>query len=102
MGHSRLMSRPSVLGAALVLVATTLALGCARLLDGVNTDQTASELAGQMDSDAARRLIAEILARHSPDARIAAEAADPRVDGLVEGGDPQKSRLLDQAHTPEL
>jgi len=102
MGHSRLMSRPSVLGAALVLVATTLALGCARLLDGVNTDQTASELAGQVDSDAARRLLAEILARHSPDPRIAAAAADPRVDGVVEGGDPQTSPLLDQAQLREL
>jgi hypothetical protein len=100
MGRRRLISPPSVLGAALVVVAATLALGCARLLAAVDANQTESELAGLVDSDAARQLLSEILARHSRDPRLAAVAAAPR--GGVEGGDPQATRLLDQAQLREL
>jgi hypothetical protein len=91
------LSPPSVLGAALVLVAATLTLGCARLLATVNADQTESELAGLVDSDAARRLLADILARHPRDPRLAAAAPTPRAAGVVEGGDREASRILDQA-----
>lgn len=83
-----------------MLAAALLALGCARPLELVHGDRPDSELAALVDSDAARRLLADLLARRSRDPRLAALAPSSHHIGVGEGGYP--GRLLDQARLREL
>jgi hypothetical protein len=92
------------LAATAIALAVMLALGCARHSDLVIGDTPDSDLAGMVDSDAARQLLAELLARRSSHARLAAGTTpDTRLARLgVEGESVQISRLPDQARLREL
>jgi len=93
----------AVTGIAIALAAT-LALGCARHSDLVIGDTPDSDLASMVDSDAARQMLAELLARRSVGARLAAGAmADTRLARLDGEGEPMEtSRIPDQARLREL
>jgi len=80
-------------GAALTL-ATSLTLGCARPIDLASSGSPDSELAALVDSDAARRLLADVLARRMAEASlpVALASSDPQV-----GGERDDVRLPDQA-----
>src|SRR5207245_398231 len=93
----------AVTGIVLAL-ALTLAVGCARQSDLVIGDTPDSDLAGMVDSDAARQLLAELLARRSSGARLAAGTTPViRLARLgVEGEPVEISRLPDQARLREL
>src|SRR3989442_9222897 len=82
--------------AIVIAFALTLAVGCARQSDLVIGDIPDSDLASMVDSDAARQLLAELLARRSGGARsTAGTAPDTRLAGA---GEPVEiSRLPDQA-----
>jgi hypothetical protein len=86
----------------ILLAAVMLALGCARPIDLSNTDRPESEFATLVDSHAARRLLADLLAHHSLDPRVAALSTKPRVTGTGEVQDMRASRLPDQAQLREL
>jgi len=99
--HSCLVS------SAVLALATTLLFGCARPIDLANSDSPDSELAALVDSDAARRLLADVLARRSADARHPAAAGDARLTdrGPREpqlGGDAEDAPLPDQALLKKL
>ena len=102
------MFRHSWLAAsAVVALAATLTLGCARPIDLVNHDSPDSELAALVDSDAARRLLADVLARRSADARLAAAAGAAHLTELASsepqlGGVGVDVRLPDQALLKKL
>ena len=49
--------------AAMLAFVAILVFGCARPIDLMNSDSPDSELAALVDSDAARRLLADLLAR---------------------------------------
>ncbi|PYN87454.1 MAG: hypothetical protein DMD87_13670 [Candidatus Rokuibacteriota bacterium] len=88
-------------------LAATLALGCARPIDLVNSDAPDSELAALVDSDAARRLLADVLARRSADARLPAASERPRLTDLASsepqtGGAGESAQLPDQAFLKKL
>ena len=93
---------------ALLAFVAILAFGCARPIDLVNSDSPDSELAALVDSDAARRLLADLRARRSADARAPGAAAsahltdlassDPQLEGVTEPA----VRLPDQAFLKEL
>ena len=89
---------------AVVAVVATLALGCARPIDLIHTDSPDSELVALVDSDAARRLLVDVLARRSADARLPAASRSSRVTDLVatppEAGD--TDQLPDQALLKKL
>jgi len=92
---------------AVVALAATLTLGCARPIDLVNHDSPDSELAALVDSDAARRLLADVLARRSADARLAAAAGAAHLTELASsepqlGGVGVDVRLPDQALLKKL
>jgi hypothetical protein len=94
---------------AVVALAATLTLGCARPIDLVNRDSPDSELAALVDSDAARRLLADVLARRSADARRPAAAGSAHLTALA-SSEPQLGgagvgvdvRLPDQAFLKKL
>jgi len=93
--------------AASAALALTLTLGCARPIDLVNSDSPDSELAALVDSDMARRLLADILARRSADARFPAAAGSARLTDLASsepqlGGAGVDVRLPDQAFLKKL
>ena len=92
------------LAATAIALAVVLALGCARHSDLVIGDTPDSDLAGMVDSDAARQMLAELLARRSSGARLAAGTTPvTRLARLgVEGESVQISRLPDQARLREL
>src|SRR5215475_13782118 len=79
--------------AGVLALAVTLALGCARPIDLIHSDSPDSELAALVDSDAARRLLVDVLARRAADARLLV-ATQPRV------GD--ADQLPDQAFLKKL
>ena len=94
--------------AAMLAFVAILVFGCARPIDLVNSDSADSELAALVDSDAARRLLADLLARRSADARAPGAAAsshltdlassDPQLEGVTEPA----VRLPDQAFLKKL
>src|SRR5882724_9116658 len=92
------------LAATAIALAVVLALGCARHSDLVIGDTPDSDLAGMVDSDAARQLLAELLARRSVGARLAGGAmAETRLARLDGEGEPMEtSRIPDQARLREL
>ena len=89
------------LAATAIALAVVLALGCARHSDLVIGDTPDSDLVGMVDSDAARQMLAELLARRSSGARLAAGTTPvTRLARLgVEGEPVEISRLPDQART---
>jgi len=101
-------SRSSAAPAAVLVVATLLALGCASRgrLELAPGDPTGSTLAGVVDSEPARRLLVDLLARRSPDPRLAALAPGLLRADLVNdvGPNPSSSlgRIPDQARLREL
>jgi hypothetical protein len=94
--------------AAMLAFVAILVFGCARPIDLMNSDSPDSELATLVDSDAARRLLADLLARRSADARAPGAAAsshltdlassDPQLEGVTEPA----ARLPDQAFLKKL
>ena len=78
--------------AAMLAFVAILVFGCARPIDLpidlMNSDSPDSELAALVDSDAARRLLADLLARRSADARAPGAAASAHLTDLA-SGDPQ-------------
>src|SRR5262249_51847101 len=94
--------------AATLAFVAILVFGCARPIDLVNSDSADSELAALVDSDAARRLLADLLARRSADARAPGAAASSHLTDLA-SSDPQLEgvtgpavRLPDQAFLKKL
>jgi hypothetical protein len=73
---------------AALALALTLAFGCARPIDLVNTDSPDSELAALVDSDAARRLLADVLVRRVADARLPSATAslEPQLESAGDAG----------------
>ena len=99
--HSCLVS------SAVLALATTLMFGCARPIDLANSGSPDSELAALVDSDAARRLLADVLGRRSADARHPAASGDARLTDLGPrepqlGGDAEDTPLPDQALLKKL
>ena len=94
--------------AAMLAFVAILVFGCARPIDLMNSHSPDSELAALVDSDAARRLLADLLARRSADARAPGAAAsshltdlassDPQLEGVTEPA----ARLPDQAFLKKL
>jgi hypothetical protein len=94
--------------AAMLAFVAVLVFGCARPIDLMNSNSTDSELAALVDSDSARRLLADLLARRSADARTPGAAAsshltdlassDPQLEGVIEPA----VRLPDQAFLKKL
>src|SRR5262249_26393777 len=90
--------------AGVLALAATLALGCARPIDLIHSDSPDSELAALVDSDAARRLLVDVLARRSADARLPAASGSSRLTDLV-ATQPQvrdAGQLPDQAFLKKL
>ena len=103
------MNRASwLVRAAMLAFVATLVFGCARPIDLMISDSPDSELAALVDSDAARRLLADLLARRSADARAPGAAvsshltdlasSDPQLEGVMESA----VRLPDQASLKKL
>src|SRR6266705_5229535 len=93
------MLRP---GRLIVLAAAMLALGCAGQLERLRVDRADAELATLVDSDAAGRLLADLLARRSRDQRLASVEPGPHLTDVVEEQDPEADRLRDQEWLREL
>jgi hypothetical protein len=93
-----------VVTALAIALTFTLVLGCARQSDLVIGEQPDSDLAALVDSDAARQLLAELLARRSADIRFAAGATpDSRLAHLGDAGEAvDLTRLPDQARLREI
>jgi len=96
-----------LVASAVVALAATLTLGCARPIDLVNRDSPDSELAALVDSDAALRLLADVLAKRSADARLAAGAGTAQLTELASSeaqleGARVDVRLPDQASLKKL
>ena len=89
----------SVRGAALALAAT-LTFGCARPIDLVNSNSPDSALAALVDSGAARRLLADLLARRSADSRLPAAAGSSYRADLA-SSEPQLGRSADTVRLPD-
>jgi hypothetical protein len=91
---------------ALVALAALLVVGCAGRADLIRRDLAARELGSLVDGEPARELLAELLARRSPDPRLEASAPSALtidvVRGEGEGTDPGPRRLPDQARLREL
>jgi len=68
-----------------------LGVGCARPIDLVNSGSPDSERAALVDSDAARRLLAGLLARRSADARAPGPAASAHQIDLASRLSPSKT-----------
>jgi hypothetical protein len=64
-------------GATLVAVAALLMLGCAGRAELIRGDLTAKDLDGLVDSDPARRLLTDLLARRAHDPRLEATGRAP-------------------------
>jgi hypothetical protein len=90
--------------ATAIALAVMLAPGCARQSNLVIGDTPDSDLVGMVDSDAARQMLAELLARRSGGARLAAGTTpDTRLARLgVEGESVELSRVPDQARLREI
>src|SRR5882724_2296514 len=90
--------------ATAIALAVMLAPGCARHSDLVIGDTPDSDLARMVDSDAARQMLAELLARRSGGARLAAGTPpDTLLARLgVEGESIEVSRVPDQARLREI
>jgi hypothetical protein len=80
----------------LVLAVVVPALGCARPVDLFNTDRPESDLAALVDSEAARRLLADLRARRPPD------PSSLHANGGADSGDPHARRLPDRRELREL
>ena len=89
----------SVRGATLALAAT-LTFGCARPIDLVNTDSPDSELAALVDSDAARRLLADLLVRRLADVRPPAASESSHLADLA-SSEPELGRAADTVRLPD-
>jgi hypothetical protein len=89
----------SVRGATLALAAT-LTFGCARPIDLVNRDSPDSELAALVDSDAARRLLADLLARRLADARPPAASESSHLADLA-SSEPELGRAAGTVRLPD-
>src|SRR5262245_33119811 len=94
--------------AAMLAFVAILVFGCAHPIDLMHSDLPDSELAALVDSNAARRLLVDLLARRSADARAPGAVAsshltdlassDPKVEGVTEPA----VRLPDQAFLKKL
>ena len=82
------------------LAAVVLTLGCARPIDLSTPGRPESELATLVDSEPARRLLADILAHHHLDPRLA--ALPVAQNGAGEPQDTHARRLPDQAQLRQL
>jgi hypothetical protein len=90
-------------GTRLIMVTmVVLALGCARPVDLFNTDRPESELAALVDSEAARRLLADLRARRPPDPGLVALPSSPHANGGADNGNPHARRLPDRSELREL
>jgi hypothetical protein len=86
-----------------VVLAVALAVGCAHRSDLALGDIPDSDLAGLVDSDAARQLLAEILTRRSSGARSAEAMTDTRLAHFTAAAQPlDVPRLPAQARLREL
>jgi len=86
------MNRASwLVRAAMLAFVATLVFGCARPIDLMISDSPDSELAALVDSDAARRLLADLLARRSADARAPGPAASAHQIDLASRLSPSKT-----------
>jgi hypothetical protein len=79
-----------------------LTLACTRPMDLTVGDRPESELAPLVDSDAARRLLADLLAGNTLDARVSALSPSPHIIGAADGRNPPARRLPDQAQLRKL
>jgi len=86
--------------ASAVLALATLTLGCARPIDLANTGSPDSELAALVDSDAARRLLADVLARRMAEARLAVGSGSSRLTDLA-SREPQLVGAGDDGRLPD-
>jgi hypothetical protein len=85
------------------MIVLTLGGGCTRPMDlSAVADRPESELAPLVDSDAARRLLVDLLARSSLDS--GSLALPPRLEavGVVDARDPEARRLPDQAQLRQV
>ena len=89
-----------LLASAVLAVAATLALGCARPIDLANSHSPDSELAALVDSDAARRLLADLLARRAADARLPATSGSSPLADLA-SSEPQVGRIVADSRLPD-
>ena len=85
----------------ITLAMVVLALGCARPVDLFNTDRPESELAALVDSEAARRLLADLRARRPPDPGLVALPSSPHANG-ADNGNPHARRLPDRSELRDL
>lgn len=81
------------------LAAVVLALGCARPVDLSTPGRPESELATLVDSEPARRLLADLLAHYDLDPRL---AALPAAQNGSDDHEPRARRLPDQARLRQL
>src|SRR5512145_1797305 len=86
----------------IVLAGLMLTLGCTRPMDLTVGERPESELAPLVDSDAARRLLSDLLAGHTLDVRVSALSPRSHVIGAADGWAPQARRLPDQAQLRQL
>jgi len=95
---------PRAVGTIAIALVTALALGCALHGDVVIGDSPDSDLMTMVDSDDARRLLAELLARRAGGLRLAAGAtSDARLASLgVVSESLNVARLPDQARLRQL
>lgn len=95
------MSRTSWLArGSMLALATTLTLGCVRPIDLTNSDVPDSDLTALVDSDAARRLLADLLARRSADARLPLAAGSIRLADLA-SSEPRLGVTIDTVLLPD-
>ena len=85
----------------IVLAAVVLTFGCARPIDLTTPGRPESELATLVDSEAARRLLADILAHYDLDPRLAA-LPTTTPNGADDLHDRDTRRLPDQAQLRQL
>jgi len=91
---------------ALLAILALLALGCAGRAHLIRDDLTAKDLEALVDSDSARGLLADLLARRSVDARLTALAPGVAPPDVVQksdtSGDADQATLPDQPRLREL
>lgn len=86
----------------IVLAGMVLALGCARPMDLAVGDRPETELVQLVDSDAARRLLADLLTGRPLDARVSRLSPGPQLVGVADTRNAEVPRLPDQSQLRQL
>ena len=94
-----LRDRRLTAGAVLALAAT-LTFGCARPIDLANSGSPDSELAALVDSDAARRLLADVLARRMAEATLPVATESSHFSDLA-SSEPRLGNAGDDVQLPD-